>query len=111
MRSLTAVITSTAQVAYRSSTSPAESLTVTSPIITSLPVSIDSLLQSVLGGLPGDLTDLGPAQLKLDLPPILGGSFGGATALTRDRSFSPSWADCAGDRGAYTRSSSIDQLL
>jgi hypothetical protein len=79
--SLTAVFTPTDQLIYRSSTSPAESLTVTSPIFTGLPISIDSLLQSVLGGLPGDPANLGPAHLKLDLSPVFGGLVGGAAGL------------------------------
>lgn len=74
--SVTAVFTPTDQVAYRSSTSPAESLTVKPPIITGLPISIDSLLQSVLGGLPGGMADLGPAHLNLNLPPVFGGAAG-----------------------------------
>jgi hypothetical protein len=79
--SLTAVFTPTNQAAYSSSTSPAESLTVTPPIITGLPISIDSLLQSVLGGLPGGPANLGPAHLKPDLSPGLGGLVGGAAGL------------------------------
>lgn len=79
--SLTAVFTPTDPEAYSSSTSQAESLTVTPPITIGLPISMDSLLQSVLGGLPVDPAKLVSQYLNVDLGPIFGGQAGGGVGV------------------------------
>ena len=74
--SLTAVFIPDDTSAYDPSTSAAESLTVTPPILSGLSLPIQSIVQSVLGGLAGNASDLG------SLPQLVPSIFGSGTTGT-----------------------------